>query len=141
MGKYNKVGYENTLEIFDKLRSLNTNKNELNSLEAWTIHLRLKLHLSKEREGDIIKLDYLSNTVLQNRGNATDYGLRAIAELEHLSKDCSVATQNISKAMEIGTNTDIFTQAGFIYHACGDSKNAIKYLKEVCVSNPLTQHM
>jgi len=136
-GKFNKEGYENTLEILDKLRSLKTNKNALDSLEAWTIHLRLKLRLSKEIDEDIKKLDDLTNSVLKNRGNATDYGLRAIVELEHLSKDCGIATQNISKALEIGTNPNIFTQAGFIYHACGDSKNAIKYLKEALRLKPI----
>ena len=48
-GKYNKEGYENTLEILEKFRLINTNKNELDSLEAWNIHLRLMLGFSKEK--------------------------------------------------------------------------------------------
>ena len=65
-------------------------------MEAWNIHLRLMLGFSKEKDKDIIKLDDLTNSVLQNRGNEKDYGLRAIVEFDHLSKDCSIATQNIS---------------------------------------------
>jgi class 3 adenylate cyclase/TolB-like protein len=127
-GKYNKEGYENTLEILEKFRSLNPNKN---------IHQRLLLGLSKEKKEDIKKLDYLTNSVVQNRGNETDYGLRALVEFDHLSKDCEIATQNISKALDIGTNAAIFTMAGFIYHACGDHKKAIKNLKEAFRLKPL----
>ena len=136
-GKYNKEGYENTLEILEKFRSLNPNKNALDSLEAWNIHQRLLLGLSKEKKEDIKKLDYLTNSVVQNRGNETDYGLRALVEFDHLSKDCEIATQNISKALDIGTNADIFTMAGFIYHACGDHNKSIKNLKEAFRLKPL----
>jgi len=136
-GKYNKEGYENTLEILEKFRSLNTNKNALDSLEAWNIHQRLLLGLSKEKKEDIKKLDYLTNSVVQNRGNETDYGLRALVEFDHLSKDCEIATQNISKALDIGTNAAIFTMAGFIYHACGDHNKSIKNLKEAFRLKPI----
>ena len=136
-GKYNKEGYENTLEILEKFRSLNPNKNALDSLEAWNIHQRLLLGLSKEKKEDIKKLDYLTNSVVQNRGNETDYGLRALVEFDHLSQDCEIATQNISKALDIGTNADIFTMAGWIYHPCGDHKKAIKNLKEAFRLKPL----
>ena len=136
-GKYNKEGYENTLEILEKFRSLNPNKNALDSLEAWNIHQRLLLGLSKEKKEDIKKLDYLTNSVVQNRGNETDYGLRALVEFDHLSKDCEIATQNISKALDIGTNAAIFTMAGFIYHACGDHNKSIKNLKEAFRLKPL----
>jgi class 3 adenylate cyclase/TolB-like protein len=136
-GKYSKEGYENTLEILEEFRSISTNQNELDSMEAWNIHLGLMLGLSKEKDEDIKKLDDLTNSVLENRGNETDYGLRAIVELDHLSKDCSIATQNIVKALDIGTNADIFTQAGWIYHACGDHNNAIKFLKEAFRLKPI----
>ena len=136
-GKYNKEGYENTLEILEKFRSLNPNKNALDSLEAWNIHQRLLLGLSKEKKEDIKKLDYLTNSVVQNRGNETDYGLRALVEFDHLSKDCSIATQNISKALNIGTNADIFTMAGWIYHACRDHNKAINNLKEAFRLKPI----
>ncbi|MEE3287593.1 MAG: hypothetical protein VX249_05275, partial [Pseudomonadota bacterium] len=136
-GKYSKEGYENTLEILEEFRSISTNQNELDSMEAWNIHLGLMLGLSKEKDEDIKKLDDLTNSVLENRGNEKDYGLRAIVELDHLSKDCSIATQNIVKALDIGTNADIFTQAGWIYHACGDHNNAIKYLKEAFRLKPI----
>jgi len=136
-GKYNKEGYENTLEILEKFRLISTNKNELDSLEAWNIHLRLMLGFSKEKDKDIKKLDDLTNSVLQNRGNEKDYGLRAIVEFDHLSKDCSIATQNISKALDIGTNADIFSMAGWIYHACGDHNKSIKNLKEAFRLKPI----
>ena len=93
--------FSTLLEILEKFRSLNPNKNALDSLEAWNIHQRLLLGLSKEKKEDIKKLDYLTNSVVQNRGNETDYGLRALVEFDHLSQDCEIATQNISKALDL----------------------------------------
>ena len=90
--KWTKESYENTLEILEKSRSLNTNKNVIDYMEGWTLHQGLLMGLSQnKKEEDLERLDYLTNSVLQNRGNERDYSLRALAELEWLSKDCSVA--------------------------------------------------
>jgi len=45
--KYTKEGYDNTLEILDKLKSLNTKKNVIDYVEAWIIHEGLLMGLSQ----------------------------------------------------------------------------------------------
>ena len=113
--KYTKEGYDNTLEILDKLKSLNTKKNVIDYVEAWIIHEGLFMGLSQnEKEEDLKRLEDLTNSVVQNRGTEKDYSLRALMEFEHLSKDCSIAKSYIPKSID---NSNIRTNlivAGFI---------------------------
>jgi len=136
--KYTKEGYDNTLEILDKLKSLNTKKNVIDYVEAWIIHEGLFMGLSQnDKAEDIKKLDDLSNSVVQNRGTERDYSLRALMEFEHLSKDCSIAKSNIPKSID---NSNIRTNlivAGFIYHACGDHDKSIPYFHKALRSAPV----
>ena len=72
--KFTKEGYDNTLEILDKLKSLNTKKNVIDYVEAWIIHEGLFMGLSQnEKAEDYKRLDYLTNSVVQNRGTERDY--------------------------------------------------------------------
>jgi len=135
--KYTKEGYENTLEILEKLKSLNTNKNVIDYVEAWIIHEGLFLGLSKEKDEDIKKLEDLTNSVVQNRGNERDYSVRALVEFTYLSKDCSIAKSYIPKSID---NSNIRTNlivAGFIYHACGDHDKSIPYFHKALRSAPV----
>ena len=113
--KYTKEGYDNTLEILDKLKSLNTKKNVIDYVEAWIIHEGLFMGLSQnEKQEDLKRLEDLTNSVVQNRGTEKDYSLRALMEFEHLSKDCSIAKSYIPKSID---NSNIRTNlivAGFI---------------------------
>jgi len=135
--KYTKEGYENTLEILEKLKSLNTNKNVIDYVEAWIIHEGLFLGLSKEKDEDIKKLDDLTNSVVQNRGNERDYSVRALVEFTYLSKDCSVAKSYIPKSIDNSNIRHNLITAGYIYHACGDYDKSIPYLHEALRSAPV----
>jgi TolB-like protein len=135
--KYTKEGYENTLEILEKLKSLNTNKNVIDYVEAWIIHEGLFLGLSKEKDEDIKKLEDLTNSVVQNRGNERDYSVRALVEFTYLSKDCSVAKSYIPKSIDNSNIRHNLITAGYIYHACGDYDKSIPYLHEALRSAPV----
>ena len=129
--KWTKESYENTLEILEKSRSLNTNKNVIDYMEGWTLHQGLLMGLSQnKKEEDLERLDYLTNSVLQNRGNERDYSLRALAELEWLSKDCSVAKSYIPKSIDNSNIRHNLITAGYIYKSCGDHEKSIPYLHE-----------
>ncbi len=129
--KWSKESYENTLEILEKSRSLNTNKNVIDYMEGWTLHQGLLMGLSQnKKEEDLERLDYLTNSVLQNRGNERDYSLRALAELEWLSKDCSVAKSYIPKSIDNSNIRHNLITAGYIYKSCGDHEKSIPYLHE-----------
>jgi len=129
--KWTKESYENTLEILEKSRSLNTNKNVIDYMEGWTLHQGLLMGLSQnKKEEDLERLDYLTNSVLQNRGNERDYSLRALAELEWLSKDCSVAKSYIPKSIDNSNIRHNLITAGYIYKSCGDLDKSIPYLHE-----------
>ena len=136
--KFTKEGYDNTLEILEKLKSLNTNKNVIDYVEAWIIHEGLFMGLSQnEKAEDLKRLDYLTNSVVQNRGTERDYSVRALMEFEHLSKDCSIAKSYIPKSID---NSNIRTNlivAGFIYHACGDHDKSIPYFHKALRSAPV----
>jgi tetratricopeptide (TPR) repeat protein len=136
--KYTKEGYDNTLEILDKLKSLNTKKNVIDYVEAWIIHEGLFMGLSQnEKAEDLKRLEDLTNSVVQNRGTERDYSLRALMEFEHLSKDCSIAKSYIPKSID---NSNIRTNlivAGFIYHACGDHDKSIPYFHKALRSAPV----
>jgi len=136
--KFTKEGYDNTLEILDKLKSLNTKKNVIDYVEAWIIHEGLFMGLSQnEKAEDLKRLEDLTNSVVQNRGTERDYSLRALMEFEHLSKDCSIAKSYIPKSID---NSNIRTNlivAGFIYHACGDHDKSIPYFHKALRSAPV----
>jgi len=83
-----------------------------------------------KKEEDLKRLDYLTNSVLQNRGNERDYSLRALAELEWLSKDCSVAKSYIPKSIDNSNIRHNLITAGYIYKSCGDHEKSIPYLHE-----------
>ena len=129
--KWTKESYENTLEILEKSRSLNTNKNVIDYMEGWTLHQGLLMGLSQnKKEEDLERLDYLTNSVIQNRGNERDYSLRALAELEWLSKDCSVAKSYIPKSIDNSNIRHNLITSGYIYKSCGDHEKSIPYLHE-----------
>ena len=79
--KYSKEGYENTLEILEKMKTLSANQNVLDAPEGWVIHERLFMGFSKNKEEDVKKLRYLADSAFKNRGNDRDRSLRAIVEL------------------------------------------------------------
>jgi TolB-like protein len=136
--KFTKEGYENTLEILEKLKSLNTNKNVIDYVEAWILHQGLFMGLSQNKKSeDLERLDYLTKSVIQNRGNERDYSVRALMELEHLSKDCSVAKNYIPKSIDNSNVTHNLITVGFIYHACGDLDKSIPYFHEALRYQPV----
>ena len=83
-----------------------------------------------EKSEDLKKLDYLTNSLIKNRGNERDYSLRALLELEHLSKDCSVAKNYLPKSLDNSNDSHNLVTAGFIYHACGIYEKSIPYFHE-----------
>jgi len=129
--KFTKEGYENTLEILEKLKSLYTNKNVIDYVEAWIIHEGLFMGLSQnEKAEDLKRLEDLTNSVVQNRGNERDYSVRALVEFTYLSKDCSVAKSYIPKSIDNSNIRHNLITAGYIYKSCGDHEKSIPYLRE-----------
>ena len=83
-----------------------------------------------KKEEDLKKLNFLTNSVLQNRGNERDYSLRALAELEWLSKDCSVSKSYIPKSIDNSNIRHNLITTGYIYKSCGDLDKSIPYFHE-----------
>jgi len=90
-----------------------------------------------EKAEDYKRLDYLTNSVIQNRGNERDYSLRSLAEMEHLSKDCSIAKSYIPKSIDNSNVSHNLITTGFIYHACGDHDKSIRYFHEALRYSPV----
>ena len=83
-----------------------------------------------EKAEDYKRLDYLTNSVVQNRGTERDYFVRALMEFEHLSKDCSIAKSYIPKSIDNSNIRHNLITAGYIYKSCGDHEKSIPYLHE-----------
>jgi len=136
--KWTKEGYEKTLDILEKLKLLNTNKNVIDYVEGWILHQGLLLGISQnKKEDDLKRLDFLTNSVLQNRGNERDYSLRALAELEWLSKDCSISKSFIPKSIDNSNSRHNLITTGYIYKSCGDLEKSIPYFHEALRYAPI----
>ena len=126
--KYTKEGYENTLEILEKLKSLNANQNIIDYMEVWIIHESLFMGFSQnKKEDDLERIDHLTKSIIKNRGHERDYAVKALMELEQLSKDCNVAKSYIPKSIDSSNIRSNLITVGFIYHACGDHDKSIPY--------------
>ena len=134
--KYNRENFENMIEIRDQLISLNTDKNVINELEAWLLHQSIMIGYTGNKEKDLKRLDLLTNQNIQNRGNAMDYRLRAIVELEYFSKDCDIAKPLILKAVHMEGGPFDYLAAGYIHNACGDYLKSIEFFKETLRQSP-----
>ena len=134
--KFNRENFEIMIDIREKLVSFNTNKNVIDELEAWLLHQGILIGYTEDKDKDLKRLDLLTNQNLQDRGNAVDYRLRAIVELEYFSKDCSIVKPLILKAvhMEGGFLDNLF--AGYIHKACGDYLKSIEFFKEALRLSP-----
>ena len=129
--KWTKDGYDKTQEILKKLRALNTDINVTDYVEAWILHQALLMRFSKnEKEQDLKRLDYLTKSVIENRGDDRDHAVRALMELEHLSKDCEVAKSYIPESIENSNVRHNLVTVGYIYKSCGDLETAIPYFYE-----------
>ena len=134
--KYNRENFENMIGIRDQLISLNTDKNVINELEAWLLHQSIMIGYTENKEKDLKRLDLLTNQNIQNRGNAMDYRLRAIVELEYFSKDCAIAKPLILKAVHMEGGPFDYLAAGYIHKHCGDYLKSIEFFKETLRQSP-----
>jgi len=135
--KFTRASFQELLEIRDELIELNANQNVINAKDAWIIHQRLLMGWSENIDEDLLKLDTLTKLNIEKRGLAGDYGIRAIVEMEHLSKDCSIAKPLSKKAAAIGLDAESLLIAGFIHLACGDNLKSNTYLKESLRLSPI----
>ena len=127
--KYTKEGYENTLEILEKMKNLNANQNVLDALEGWTVHERLFMGFSNNREEDLKKLRHLADSAFKNRGNDRDRSLRAIVELDHFSKDCDQSIQYLPKGLDLNNSPFVLVSAGYVHKVCGDYNKSVQYFR------------
>ena len=134
--KFNRENFENMIEIRNKLISLNTDKNVIDELEAWLLHQSIMIGYTENKDKDLKRLDLLTNQNIQNRGNAMDYRLRAIVELEYFSKDCSIAKPLILKAVHMEGGPFDYLAAGYIHKTCGDNLKSIEFFKETLRQSP-----
>ena len=136
--KWTRDGYGNTQEILKKLRALNTDENVTDYVEAWILHQALLMRFSQnKKEEDLERLDNLTKSVIENRGNERDYATRALMELEHLSKDCEVAKSYIPGSIESSNSRHNLVTVGYIYKSCGDLETAIPYFYEALRYGPV----
>ena len=136
-------GYNKHLELFDKLQKISSNQYVMEFIEGWTIYQRLRLGLSQNREKDIARLDYISQNIINTKGNDDAYLMRADVEFNFLSKDCDIAMSHINKALSINSaNPDVLNVGANISERCGLAEKAVGYRYEALRLMPNdVQHM
>ena len=104
---------------------------------------RLRLGLSQNREKDIARLDYISQNIINTKGNDDAYLMRADVEFNFLSKDCDIAMGHINKALSINSaNPDVLNVGANISEMCGLAEKAVGYRYEALRLMPNdVQHM
>ena len=108
---------------------MNANQNVLDASEGWTVHQRLMMGFSKNRDEDLKRLKYLTDSALKNRGNDRDRSLRAIVEIEHFSKDCDRSIQYLPKGLDLNNSPFVLVTAGFIHRVCGGYDKSVQYFR------------
>ncbi len=126
--KFTKSGYINSKRMFDELKlSYPEETRALLVLEAWQLHQKLLLGLSKSKEEDKKRLSYTINRAIELDPNSPDaFAARSMMGLMFLNRSCEQSLIDIEKAEEIGSTVDTLTIAGTVYERCGDIKSGIE---------------
>jgi len=100
-------------------------------MEVWITHEGILLGLSQnKKEDDLERIDHLTKSIIKNRGHERDYAVKALMELEQLSKDCDVAKSYIPKSIDSSNITSNLVTVAYIYKSCGDNEKSIPYSRE-----------
>ena len=89
---------------------------------ALGIYQIIRLGLSKDKKSDIKKLVEYSKADVAAFKDPGAYALRALVEINYVSKDCEKSKSFLKKAIDAGGSVDAFSIAGSIYKRCSDLK-------------------
>ena len=103
--------------MFDELKlSYPEETRALLVLEAWQLHQKLLLGLSKSKEEDKERLSYTINRAIELDPNSPDaFAARSMMGLMFLNRSCKQPLIDIEKAEETGSTVDTLTIAGTVY--------------------------
>ena len=128
--KYTIDGHKKYLEYQEQLRkNLGPKSPAIYNGMAWGIYQRIRLGLSKDKKSDIKKLVEYSKADVAAFKDPGAYALRALVEINYVSKDCEKSKSFLKKAIDAGGSVDAFSIAGSIYKRCSDLKSAISFYK------------
>ena len=128
--KYTIDGHKKYIEYQEQFRkNLGPKSPALYNGMAWGIFQRIRLGLSKDKKNDIKKLVEYSKADVAAFKDPGAYALRALVEINYVSKDCEKSKSFLKKAIDAGGSVDAFSIAGSIYKRCSDLKSAISFYK------------
>ena len=128
--KYTIDGHKKYNEYQEQLRkNLGPKSLAIYNGMAWGIYQRIRLGLSKDKNSDIKKLVEYSKADVAAFKDPGAYALRALVEINYVSKDCEKSKSFLKKAIDLGGSVDAFSIAGSIYKRCSDLKSAISFYK------------
>ena len=126
--KYTIDGHKKYNEYQEQLRkNLGPKSLAIYNGMAWGIYQKIRLGLSKDENSDIKKLVEYSKADVAAFKDPGAYALRALVEINYVSKDCEKSKSFLKKAIDLGGSVDAFSIAGSIYKRCSDLKSAISF--------------
>ena len=106
-------------------------------IEAWQLHQKVLLGLSKSKEKDLNRLAFILDRAIELDPTSRDaFAARSIIGLRLLDRNCELSLIDIGKAEEIGSTVDTLTIAGYVYERCGDIKSGIEALRDALLLVP-----
>ena len=136
--KFTKSGYINSTRMFKELKlSYPDETRPLLVIEAWQLHQKVLLGLSKSKEKDLNRLAFILDRAIELDPTSRDaFAARSIIGLRLLDRNCELSLIDIGKAEEIGSTVDTLTIAGYVYERCGDIKSGIEALRDALLLVP-----
>lgn len=135
--KFTLEGNENFNQLIDELaKRIGDNNPYIQMSRAWSIYQKLRSGWSKNREGDLAKLDKLLDKVLASDLRNRVLHFKAMVELTFFSKDCEIAKEFARQAVELASSSDAYTGAGFVYFMCKEYDLAIDSYQNGLILTP-----
>ena len=135
--KFTLEGNKNFNQLIDELaKRIGDNNPYIQMSRGWSIYQKLRLGWSKNRDGDLAKLDELLDKVLESDLRNRVLHFKAMVELTFLSKDCEIAKEFARQAVELATSSDAYTGAGFVYFMCKEYDLAIDSYQNGLILTP-----
>ncbi len=130
---YEPKSHAKAQEILDDLRKrYDEEHTTIYVLESWQIHQRLDLNLSKNKEEDLKRLEYIVNRNIDlHPENSDAYNARALIGLRRFGFSCEQAIADIDTAEKNGSNQETLLIGSGVYSGCGQIEEAIERLQEL----------
>ena len=125
--KTTKKGYLNSQRILEEIKVSYPEENaHILNLEAWQLFQKLNFGLSKNKEKDLMRLEYNLDRGLEIEPNSVDIlAARALIGLQYLGRSCEDSMADILKTEQLGSTVDTLTIAAGVYDICGELKKGI----------------